>query len=95
MIYSANAVQASPNRCFVCETPIAGGHWFARLSMGIGPSASAARSAHNTSSPNDCRSSAVLDFRRRLGPSRGLDGRRAYQGKNDKLGPFVPARETI
>src|SRR5437899_2466538 len=43
-----------------------------RLSMGIGPSASAVLSAHNAFSPNDCRSSDVLNFRRRLGPSRGL-----------------------
>ena len=30
----AKAVQAAPNRCFVCETLIAGGHWFAQVKHG-------------------------------------------------------------
>jgi len=34
MIYGAEAVQAANNRCFVCETPIAGGHWFAQVKHG-------------------------------------------------------------
>jgi hypothetical protein len=34
MIYGAKTVQAANNRCFVCETPIAGGHWFAQVEHG-------------------------------------------------------------
>jgi hypothetical protein len=31
MICGAKAVPAANNRFFVCETPIAGGHWFAQV----------------------------------------------------------------
>jgi hypothetical protein len=34
MIYGAEAVQAASNRCFVCETPIEGGYWFAQVKHG-------------------------------------------------------------
>jgi hypothetical protein len=38
MIYGAKAVQAAHNRCFVCETPIAGGNWFAQVEPNTAPS---------------------------------------------------------
>jgi len=34
MIYGAEVVQAANSRCFVCEKPIAGGHWFAQVKHG-------------------------------------------------------------
>ena len=34
MICGAKAAQAGNNRCFVCETPIADGHWFAQVKHG-------------------------------------------------------------
>ena len=34
MIYGAKALRAANNRCFVCEKPIAGGHWFAQVKHG-------------------------------------------------------------
>lgn len=34
MICRAKAVQAANNRCFVCETPIADGHWFTQVNYG-------------------------------------------------------------
>ena len=34
MISGAEVVQAANNRCFACEKPIAGGHWFARVKHG-------------------------------------------------------------
>jgi hypothetical protein len=33
MIYGANAVHAH-EQCFVCETPVSGGHWFAQIKHG-------------------------------------------------------------
>ena len=38
MSYGAKAVQAANNRCFVGETPIAGGHWFAQVETNTAPS---------------------------------------------------------
>jgi hypothetical protein len=34
MIYCTKAVQAANNQCFVCETPITDGHWFAQVNHG-------------------------------------------------------------
>jgi len=34
MIYGVEAVQAANNRCFMCEQPVAGDHWFAQVKHG-------------------------------------------------------------